>query len=168
MLNQIRSRFHSAVVALVFVAIPLAGFSQSSSEPERVWYWFADCNGGKMMGVEVFIDGASIYHSEFLACLRDRNGATSNSQRRIEFHIPGGRTFQGRYRTNKAETIEGTLWQAGADPDAMLLGLSFATKDQVLLNSIHIADPAKSTESTVDPGIVVKTRPLSAATIPSN
>jgi hypothetical protein len=75
-------------------------------------------------------------------------------------YFSGGHTFQGQYHTKESDKIEGDIWQAGADPDTMLLGLSFATKDQVLLNTIHIAKPGKVSQTKVDSGIVVKTYPL--------
>lgn len=66
-------------------------------------------------------------------------------------------TFQGTYHTKTTETLEGTIWQAGADPDDILLGVSFLAHDQVLLNTIHITKPGKSTESNLDAGLVIKT-----------
>jgi len=51
--------------------------------------------------------------------------------------------------------------QAGADPAAILLGVSFATKQQVLLNTIHIARPGKASISEIDRGLTVRTFPVS-------
>jgi hypothetical protein len=114
-----------------------------------------------MIGIDVFLNGRSIYHSGFRACLIDRDDAKAESQqRREQFYFSGGHTFQGQYHTKASDKIEGDIWQAGADPDAVLLGLSFATKDQVLLNTIHIAKPGKASQTKVDSGIVVKTYPL--------
>jgi len=119
------------------------------------------------MALEVLLDGKSIYHSEFRACLMDRNDTKSESQRKIRvFYISGGHTFQGEYHTKKTDKIEGNIWQAGADPGDMLLGLSFETKDQVLLNTLHIAKPGETTQSKLDSGIVVRTYPLRSAAIP--
>jgi len=57
--------------------------------------------------------------------------------------------------------IEGNIWQAGADPGVILFGVSFSTKEQVLLNTIHIAEPSKESASEIDRGLIVRTFPVS-------
>ena len=78
----------------------------------------------------------------------------------MAFYFKGGHEFQGEYRTAKTQTIEGNIWQAAEDPDGLLLGVSFATKKQVLLNTIHLAKANSVSQSEVDNGILVKTFPL--------
>jgi hypothetical protein len=157
------------VMALVAAAITPASFSRSSSQSgEKVWYWFSDCQSGKMMGVEVLLDGKSIYRTEFRICSLERNDPQSAGPPNIKaFYFSGGHTFQGGYHTTKTQRIEGDIWQAGADPDALLLGVSFMTKNRVLLNTLHIAKPGKATESEIDTGIVVRTYPLRSLVTPS-
>lgn len=91
------------------------------------------------------------------------NRTVANTEReqsvRISFHFSGGHTFQGTYHTKRTETIEGRIWQAGADPDDILLGVSFLAHDQASLNSIHIAKPGKPAESKLDPGLLIETYP---------
>jgi hypothetical protein len=88
------------------------------------------------------------------------NGPTPTAEeRKIVFHFKGGRIFQGEYRTLPTQTIEANVWQAGADPDTLLLGVTFVS-DRVLLNTIHLAKPGSPSESQMDRGIVVKTFPL--------
>ena len=53
------------------------------------------------------------------------------------------------------QTIEANIWQAGADPDALLLGVTFVS-DRVLLNSIHVAKPDTASASQVDRGVVLR------------
>src|SRR5712692_3855759 len=158
-----------SIVVLVLVTISPVALSQSSPpHAEALWFWSGDCPTGRMMGLQVLLEGKSIYHSHFRACLMDRTDGNSERQRRIRaFHFSGGHTFQGTYHTRKAETIEGNIWQAGADPDAILLGISFVTNDQVLLNTIHIAKPGKTTQSILDSGLVVKTYPVRSTAVPS-
>lgn len=151
------------VLILFFVAFALSTLSQTSTNGEKVWYWFADCHDGKMLGVQVLLDRKPIYRAEFRACQMDRN--VTNSESKV-FYFPGGHTFQREYHTKKTERIEGNIWQAGADPDGLLLGLSFMTKDRVLLNTIHIAKPDKIMETEIDSGVFVKTYPLSSGPNP--
>lgn len=158
------------ILLLVLATIsPVARSQNSVPHAEGVWFWFGDCPNGKVMGLQVLLEGKPIYHSHFRACLMDRTDENNRQEQRIRstFHFPGGHTFQSRYHTRKTETIEGTIWQAGADPDAILLGVTFMAKKQVLLNTIHIAKPGKSTEFTLDTGLVMKTYPLKSTVAPS-
>ena len=125
------------------------------------WYWFEDCHDGKMMGLELLMDGKTVYQLKFRVCLIDHSGAKSESELEIKaFYISGGHTFQDTYHTRKGDKIEGNIWQAGAEPDALWIGLSFSTKNQVLLNTLHVVKPGKPSQSQLDRGIVVRTYPL--------
>lgn len=163
---MVATRLSSWLLAVaVTAAIVPANFSQSPGQGgKKVWYWFSDCQPGKMMGVEVLLDGKSAYRTEFRICALERNDPRSAGSPNIKkaFYFYGGHTFQGEYHTTKRQRIEGDIWQAGADPDALLLGVSFMTKNQVLLNTLHIAKPDNATESEIDAGIVVKTYPLNS------
>ena len=148
--------------ALVIVTILLVAVPQSSpQQSENVWFWFGDCPEPRVMGVQVVLEGKSIYQSHFRACQMNRTIVNTEREQKVRtsFHFSGGHTFQGTYHTRKTETIEGTIWQAGADSDDILLGVSFLAHDQVLLNTIHIARPGRPTESKLDTGLVLKTYP---------
>jgi hypothetical protein len=111
------------------------------------------------MGIEVVLNGKPIYRSSFPICpIGDRS---KEADKRIVFSFKGGHIFQGEYHTTPAETIQGNIWQAGTDPGAILFGLSFSTKKQVLLNTIHVAKPGKVSESEIDPGLKVRTFAIS-------
>lgn len=113
------------------------------------------------MGVEALLDGKVVYRSSFPICKTiDASEMADRQQRILAFHFKGGHLCQGEYHTTSAQTIEGNIWQAGADPDDLILGVSFATKNQVVLNTIHIARPDSASTSEVDRGIVVKTFPV--------
>jgi len=151
-----------ALAALLISPSYRVAFSQTPAAiDQRVWFWSDDCRGGRRLGIEVLIDKKSVYHSEIRVCQMNRGDPKSENQKKV-FYVPGGRTFQSTYRTATNEKIEGNIWQAGADPDDILLGVSFATKNQVLLNTIHIAKPSKTTQSEIDAGIVVRTIPIVA------
>jgi hypothetical protein len=55
--------------------------------------------------------------------------------------------------------IEGNIWEAGADPDALTLGVSFVNGNRILTNTVHIAHPAARNESVVATGLVIRTYP---------
>ena len=110
------------------------------------------------MGIELVLDGKPIYRSSFPICqISDRSKERSQS---VTFTLKGGHTFQSEYHTVPTQAIAVEIWQAGADPDDILLGISFATNNQILLNTIHIAKPERVSRTEIDLGIVVRTFPL--------
>jgi hypothetical protein len=71
----------------------------------------------------------------------------------------GGHILQGEYRT-RMDSIQGDIWQVGGEPDALILGISFDTKKQILLNTLHIARPEKQTSSELDKGLFITRNPV--------
>jgi hypothetical protein len=129
-----------------------------SSEATGTWHWFGSCADARNLGLVVLLDGKAVYRSRFPVC-RNNGPTPTAEERKIVFHFKGGRVFQSEYRTLPTQTIEADIWQAGADPDALLLGITFST-DRVLLNTIHVTKPAGTSVSQLDRGIVVRTFPL--------
>jgi len=129
-----------------------------SSGATGAWHWFENCRGAKNLGLVVLLDGKAIYRSRFLVC-RNNGPAPTAEEQKLVFHFKGGHVFQGQYRTLPTQTIEANIWQAGANPDSLLLGVMFVS-DRILLNTIHVAKPGSASASLVDRGIVVKTFPL--------
>jgi hypothetical protein len=112
------------------------------------------------MEFRLLLDGKTIYQSQFHACRLNRTHANSDRQGKIKsFQFSGGHTFQGTYHTKNSERIEADVWQAGADADDIVLGVSFVLRNQILLNTIHIVKPGESTQSELDPGLLIKTYP---------
>jgi hypothetical protein len=129
-----------------------------TSEATGTWRWFENCSGKNNLGLVVLLDGKAVYRSRFPVC-RNNGPTPTSEERKLVFHFKGGRVFQGEYRTLPTQTIEANIWQAGADPNALLLGVTFVS-DRVLLNTIHIAKPDSTSVSQLDRGIVVRTFPL--------
>ena len=128
------------------------------SEATGTWHWFESCGGKNNLGLVVLLDGKAVYRSRFPVC-RNNGPTPTAEERKLVFHFKGGRVFQGEYRTLPTQTIEANIWQAGADPNALLLGVTFVS-DRVLLNTIHVAKPDSTSESQLDRGIVIRTFPL--------
>jgi hypothetical protein len=55
--------------------------------------------------------------------------------------------------------LELTLWQAGADPDDLLIGVRAGGDEMQYMNTIHIAHPGQRDESEIADGLVVATYP---------
>ncbi len=122
------------------------------------------------MKLEVRLDQKSIYESSFPLCRAERSTAYSEGQKKkLEFLFKPQRTivWQG-YRdedntTDPDQEIEGNIWLAGADPNAMILGVSFVSRGSIYMNTIHIAYPERREVSEIEPGLVIITEPVANA-----
>ena len=150
-----RSRF---LVALIFVAAaPLVSSQEPRVSSDPLWSWFGNCSDKRYMGLEVSLSGKIIHRSSFPICpIGDLSKEVGKT---VAFSFKGGPLFQGEYHTTQTQTIEGNIWQAGTDPGVILFGVSFSTKKQVLLNTIHIAKPGSWSTSEIDRGLIVRTFP---------
>jgi hypothetical protein len=109
----------------------------------------------------VLLDGKAIYRGDFTICRRSRAEADSAPKQPTRvFRFAGGHVFQGEYHTKPSDTVEGDIWLSGSDPEDLIFGVSFTVKDQVLLNTVHIAKPNAASHFDQDRGLVTKTYPL--------
>jgi hypothetical protein len=141
----------------VLIALPSLA-QQPSSPPEKnevVWTWSKRCNDDRKLGVTVRLDSKVLYRGVLPIC----RGSRDAEDGRVEFHFIGGHSF-GEYHTRSTDSIEGDIWQAGGEPDALILGISFATGKQILLNTLHIAKPEKQASSTLDKALFITTYPV--------
>ena len=115
---------------------------------EPVWEWFQKCKSSRAMRIELLINRRVTYRSSFPVCRIARDAEPP--QKRIQFSFAGGQLFQGKYHTTKAETIEGNFWLAGTERNLLLLGISFTTENQVLLNTIHAVRVDRASTSEIE------------------
>jgi hypothetical protein len=101
--------------------------------------------------VTVQLASKVLYRGVVPICRGTRNAEDG----RVEFHLAGDHLFQGKYRTRSTDSIEGNIWQAGGEPGALSLGISFDTKNQILLNTLHIARPDTQTSSELHQGLFI-------------
>jgi len=153
------------LVRIMLLTVAIAGLAFASQEGP-VWFWFAAC-GGPIMKLEVRLDQKIIYQSSFPLCRAERSSAHSEGQKKqldFVFNAPRAIVWQG-YRdegntTDSDQEIEGGIWLAGADPDVMLLGVSFMSRGSIYMNTLHIAYPDRRQVSEIEPGLVVITEPI--------
>jgi hypothetical protein len=143
-----------AVLVLAVTALPVST-QESRTTSKQLWTWFGDCTEKASLGFEILLDGKVIYKSSFPIC--PISDVSKEVSRTVAFHFKGGHVFDGQSRTDATESIEGSIWQAGADPGVILFGVSFSTGKQVLLNTIHIAEVDKESTSELDRGLAVRT-----------
>jgi hypothetical protein len=163
MIRQLGNAGFVLVLALVLAATPGTRWGQTASTaPEMLWYWVPHCRDGRIVRLEMTLDGRSIYQSSFTICRMSRADVqAAQIGRTAAFTFMGGHLFQGEHPTVPTQTIRGNIWQAGEEPDGLLLGVSFSTKDRVLLNSVHFVKPYRTSESKLDPGLFIRTYPVS-------
>jgi hypothetical protein len=146
----------------MIVSLPCAALSAPSSNQEDtvVWHWFSQCSDAKQITVEVTQDSKIIYTSSFPICHVRRNDIMPEPKQRLLSFVLDSK--KNRYfGVKKSAQLKGNIWEAGADPDAIILGVSFDTKEQVFLNSIFILYPDKPSQSGLVKGLVIKTFPAS-------
>lgn len=159
-----RSRFFLLLFLLALT--PPSLFPQEVPvAPEPLWSWSGNCSDKRYMGLEIVMSGKVIDRSSFPICPVTDLSKEIGIQP-IVFSFRGGHVFQGEYHTVRTQTIEGNIWLAGTDPGAILLGVSFSTGRQILLNTIHVAKPGGRSTSEIDRGLIVRTFPISAIAQP--
>jgi len=148
------------VLLFLTILIAATAVAQQAATPrgtsEGVWTWSEQCKGDHKLGLTVRLASKVLYEAVLPICRGGRDAENG----RAEFHFAGGHLFQGRYRTRPTDSIEGDIWQAGGESDALILGISFDTGKQVLLNTSHIARPETQASSELDKGISITTYPV--------
>jgi hypothetical protein len=128
----------------------------TSSKKDEVWDWDARCSSPKHIRIEVSLDGKRIYGTTFGICHADYPQPTK-TQRVLVFQIAG--PHKRLFGEPQTETLEGNVWQAGRDPDGIVLGVSFAGAKRVWCNSLHVLDPNKASKTVLARGLIVRTAP---------
>jgi hypothetical protein len=145
-----------AAVLLFVCTNGASAAAQSTTQDSPVWRWFQDCAHKTTMGVEVTVDGKSVFKSSFPICKTTNPSVDDrdHKQKIVAFTFKGGHTFQAEYHTSNAEMVEGSIWQAGPEPDDLILGVSFVSnkQNQILLNTLHICQPDRRSVEEVDAG----------------
>ena len=136
-----------------------------ASQDPAVWFWFATC-GGPAMTLEVRFDKTVVEKTSFPLCRAPREGPESQGQAgRIEFSFTARRIIVWRGyretsdRSRPGQALDVNIWQAGADPQAVTLGISVTTADRILMNMVHVAHSDRRDESTIAPGLTLTTYP---------
>lgn len=154
MINM-KSMLLLATMLLAAAAVAQQPTSRAET-PEVVWTWSKQCDGNHRLGVTVRLESKVLYRGVLPICRGSRDAENG----RVEFHFAGGHLFQGEYPTSSTDSIEGDIWQAGGESDALILGISFDAKNQILLNTLHIGRPDTQTSSELDKGLFITTYPV--------
>jgi hypothetical protein len=166
---MLNSRVAASVLLLtLMIAAGVRAQGAPATSGDTVWFWFATC-GGPTMTLEVRLDTATMYKTSFPICRAAR--ATSSSQGedgRVEFWFTPRRPIVWTgYRdapdtTRANQVIEGSLWEAGADANDLVLGVSFSTGERIVINTVHVTHPQTPDATEIAHGLSVLTYPAKA------
>jgi hypothetical protein len=119
------------------------------------------------MDLELKLDGALLYRSTIPICQAPRESTESQGEsKKISFVIQPRRTIRwSGYRddaptTRAKQPLKVDLWQSGADPNDLLIGMSVSNGRQIYMNSIHIAYPNKQSSTEMEKGLTIDTHPV--------
>jgi hypothetical protein len=111
--------------------------------------------------IEIVLDGKRIHRSSFRVCrMQSPDAPLLKEEPEVAFSFRSGRVFRGEHSTNPNEMIEANIWQAGAEPEGLLVGISFSTKSRILLNTVYFANAERATESQLDRSLLIRTYPV--------
>ncbi len=153
----ISEMWSATVLAIILAAAPHGGVAQTRSGPDTVWV--ADgCATGRALRVEVLLADTVIYRTSVTICRRQRSQIP---QTHWPFSFkPSTRLVWSNDSTGPDESVSGDIWQAGGEPDALLLGVSLQSHNRILVNGLHVASAYQISRTPVDDDLVVRTTPL--------
>ena len=143
----------------IVMAVTMTGPTDADAFPKgnAVWDWDARCSSPKKIRIEVTLDGKRIYGSKFRICHASEHSQPVKSQRTLVFNVAG--PHRSLFGEPRKEALEGNVWQAGRDPNGIVLGVSFAGPERVWCNSLHVLDPNKASKTVLTRGLIVRTSP---------
>lgn len=156
--NRKQRKLMLSLFTALLAAPAVAQHPSLHGAPDVVWTWSNKCDATKQLRVTVRLERKLLYDGLLSICRGNRNAEDG----RAEFHFSSDHLFGGEYRARKSDTIEGDIWQAGGETDALMLGISLATTKQVMLNTLHLAKPDKQTSAKLDNGLYITTSPVIA------
>lgn len=122
-----------------------------------MWDWNTRCSSPKQIRIVVVLEGRKIYENALGVCYQTGYSQPTKHQRKLVFKVAS--PHRSLFGESTKEPLEGNVWQAGRDPHDILLGVSFASRSRVWLNSLHVLDPSKTSETLLARGLLVRTSP---------
>jgi hypothetical protein len=134
---------------------------------EPVWFWFEEC-GMRPMEVELTLDGKPLFTATFPICRRERRAApraSSKERRIVEFAFVPQRSivWEGYLEqdnvTAAGQVVDVDLWQAGAEADGLLFGVTFSVGNTLYMNTLLAARAdGEENSAEIEPGLRLTTR----------
>lgn len=147
----------------VLTSQPLVGQGE-----EPVWFWMEEC-GGPQIRLELEFDGAVVQDATFPICRRLRSVRAANQAKILQIRFAPPRAIVWRGYKEVPETspanqpLEFRIWEAGADPEDLILGVAVVAGDTIYMNTLAISLPDAPIESRLAEGVVVRSVPISGS-----
>ncbi len=137
---------------LFLASLSAIGLCSVASESEQqVYSWFCDVSASDVVaGIEILKGNNIIYKNHFGVCRLRRSYGSEESSKT-------GHVLKFTYKDNNASNpklhslIEGNIWLAGSESDLLLLGISFASKEGIFINTVQPVLIEESQEFTSSP-----------------
>jgi hypothetical protein len=150
-----------------------AAVDSAAADDYGRWYWFANC-GGPTVTLEVRFE-RRVLHTETIPTCRARGDseAAKGQEKRISFTFLAERAMTWTGYLASGESLESPasamltvdIWEAGADPDAMLLGVTVMGERQIYMNTGFAVRPGEQSILGLGKDMVVIVRPVGAVPI---
>ena len=138
--------------------ISLSGQTPPTTSAEVIWHWFGNCASSNSMRANVLLQKRSVYRTSFPVCRARRSDTRDDPAKILRFSFRAdAKDFGQKFAALGTRQIEGNIWKAGGESDAILLGVSFTTRDSILLNTIHIVRPGKTTRTVLTDALSIVT-----------
>ncbi len=147
------------------IALSIFGASSARAEDQLLWFWFEKC-GQPPLKIEVLVEGKVVLDSKVDICRRARSGVLPESQDHLTVKFKAARDFSWEnyvegLKTKAGMELELDMWQAGAEPDALTIGVVVTTSKQIYTHTYHVALPSGRVESEIAAGVLVRSAPAS-------
>jgi len=150
----------TTLLLAVLASQPLAAESE-----EPVWFWMEEC-GGPQIRLELEFDGMVVQDATFPICRRLRSARPANQAKMLQISFAPPRAILWRGYKEVPETspanqpLEFQIWEAGADPEDMILGVAVVANDTIYMNTLAISLPGEPFESRLAAGVVLRSIPV--------
>jgi hypothetical protein len=156
---------HKIMVALLPMTLLFAasnGYSETekiaSHQSDIVWHWTDDEHAERFIIFETTVDGKLIATAKFPVSRLARGDVGPDPKQKIfEYNFvlreKKGRAFRGITQGK----VEGNIWEAGMEKDGIIFGVSWVTKNTIMMNTLHIAVLDETKVSNQGRGVYFKT-----------
>lgn len=150
----------------VALCVITAASAAGTAGGQAAWFWRTAC-GDKALSIDVTLANKPVYHSEVPICHMVRSqGAVAKEGDSLTFSLKTTQAivFSGYRATNEfvpaGRLLEMSVWQAGADPDTLALGISVADTKEIYVNTVLFAKPDGQTSEELGTGLVITMKPV--------
>lgn len=154
------------LAALLLAVLP--GRSLAAEGEEPVWFWMEEC-GGPQIRLELELDGTVVQDATFPICSRLRSARPENQARILQFGFAPPRAILWRGYKEVPESspanqpLEFRIWEAGADPEDMVLGVAVVANETIYMNTLAISLPDAPFESCLAEGVILRSVPVAGS-----